>query len=296
MNPVTGRKFSWSWRFAEFQEAALATYSALERDSGLSLLRRRYLARSLRTPADIEAWSLRMERPPFHEVMREPVDGAGFPWLRDAPVLGVLDPVWQVDTRQVIEAVATCCGPWRKGEVRADRELVLEDGIIPIPGEVPVLLAIGGAHSGLLPLRPFKGEALIIRSEDLPEDHIIHHHLKVVPLGDRLFWTGSHDTWDWDTPAPTPEADSSLRARLDQWFRIRYEVVHSLAGIRPASTRRRPLAGPLPGVPNTWVINGLGTKGASLAPMVADDLYRQVMEEHAGDPDFQWPWRDEAPG
>jgi glycine oxidase len=291
MNPVTGRRYSWSWRFDAMLQEALAEYGALEQASDMRLLFRRSLWRSLFTDRDQEQWTMRMGEEPYRSLMQAPLDGTAFPFLRNAPSMGGIDPVWQVDLPAAVEAVARVCGPWSKGNWLPERTLLLEDGgLIHLPDTIPVFLCLGSDPWPQLPLKPFKGEALIIRTNDLPRDMIIHHKLKVVPLAHDRFWVGSRDSWDWPHPGPEPEARIAITHSLDLWYDIRYEVESALAGIRPSSERRRPFAGPLPGKTNLWILNGLGTKGASLAPLVAGDLVRQFLGEDAGDPELRWPW------
>jgi glycine oxidase len=291
MNPVTGRRFTLSWRFGEMLKESLALYGKLEHHAETPLLHKRSLLRTLFTERDQEQWMLRMGSPGYQELMRAPLSSVSFPFLRDAPTVGLIQPVWQVDLPAVVRAVSAFCGPWIKGKWLPERTLELADGNREdLPDAIPVFLCSGAASFPLLPLKPFKGEALIIRSHDLPADRIIHHKLKVVPLGKERYWVGSRDSWSWKDTGPENDTSQVICQTLDQWFDIRYQVEEVLAGIRPSSVRRRPFAGRLPGTSHTWVLNGLGTKGASLAPLVSADLVRQFLGEEEGDPELRWPW------
>jgi len=297
MNPVTGRNFTLSWRFRELLEEALSVYRSLERKAQMPLLHRSILLRSLPTPAEENGWCIRLADPAYAEFMSEPVQGQDLPFLKGVRSLGVIDPVWRVDMQAVVEAVRLLCPAVVVGHIDKDRKLTVNGALLDIPGNKSLVLATGAGREmadGLgLPLRPFKGESLIISSPDLPEDRIIYHDLKVVPLGSARFWVGPSDPRDSSLDGPTPGARSDLIHRFESMFDVRYTVQSHEAGVRPASVRRRPFAGRIPGSANDWVINGLGTKGASLAPFAARSLVQALLGKAPPDPELTWPWPEQ---
>ena len=50
-----------------------------------------------------------------------------------------------------------------------------------------------------------------------------------------------------------------------------------MAGLRPTSHDRRPVVGLLPDKPQVGVLNGLGTKGVSLAPYFAHQFAESLI-------------------
>lgn len=296
MNPVTGRNFTLSWKFRELLEEALSTYRLLEERSKSTLLHRAILWRSLPTPSEENGWCIRLGDPLYSEYMSEPVPPSDHPFLKGARSLGVIDPVWRVDMPGVVEAVRTMVPSVIEGFVTSDRKLVAQDVILDIPSTTALVWATGAdreiAKAFALPLRPFKGEAMIISSPDLPEDRIIYHDLKVVPLGGARFWVGPSDPKQAVDIGPTYAARMDLVQRFEKAFDVSYEVQTQEAGIRPASVRRRPFAGQIPGLAHTWLINGLGTKGASLAPWAARHLVTAITGKGPVEPELNWPWKD----
>lgn len=280
MNPITGRKFVYSWLFDRFEAQALTTYKNLQSDQ-FPILHRLSLLKGLATPGDVNNWCLRLGEAPYTSYMHEPVSAQLLPCLRRVEQLGLISPVYRVDMTQAIQAVEVKWGKSHFGLLHSPRVLQTHSGMMPIPERLPVILAIGAPVDpvqGLdLPLSPYQGQALLIRSSDLPSDRIIHHKLKVVPYGGDTFWVGTYDQWDDLTEFPTPVGNTNIRMLLETFFDIRYEVIGHLSGIRPAGKTRRPFAGVLPTSPNTFVINGLGTKGASLAPLMVKTLCESIL-------------------
>jgi glycine/D-amino acid oxidase-like deaminating enzyme len=117
-----------------------------------------------------------------------------------------------------------------------------------------------------LPMEGAKGELLIIRIPDFPEDLVLKHKIFIAPLGNGYFWSGA--TYDWGFPDvyPTPAKAAFLKAQLMEILSGDFEILDHRAAVRPTVKDRRPLIGFHPRFPRLAVFNGLGTKGASLAP------------------------------
>lgn len=81
-------------------------------------------------------------------------------------------------------------------------------------------------------------------------------------------------TYNWRQPVPetSPEGLADLTSELDQVLKANYRVLRHQAGVRPAIADRRPVVGLLPGCNRIGILNGLGSKGTSLAPWLASNL------------------------
>ncbi|TAD92715.1 MAG: FAD-binding oxidoreductase, partial [Bacteroidetes bacterium] len=74
----------------------------------------------------------------------------------------------------------------------------------------------------------------------------------------------------------------AFRAETEQWLRqtVRqaYSILHHWAAIRPATIDRRPLVGMHPTLPRVGILNGMGTKGVSLAPFFGKQLAQHLLD------------------
>ncbi len=111
-----------------------------------------------------------------------------------------------------------------------------------------------------------KGEVLIAKIPNLKSEMIIKNGLTIAPLGEELFWIGSTFTWKEENDLPSNEGKEILIAKLKNAVTIPFEIVQHLAAFRPTVFDRRPLIGAHPEFNNYLIFNGLGSKGASLAP------------------------------
>jgi len=134
-----------------------------------------------------------------------------------------------------------------------------------------------------LPFAPNKGEALIAEIPGLPNDHIYKKSVLLVPLQQDkdLFWVGSNYLWDFTHVDPTPEFRNNTDAILSEWLKIPFRIIDHRAGIRPATLERRPFVGMHPHYAAIGILNGMGTKGCSLAPFFARQLVNHLLFNEA---------------
>lgn len=130
-------------------------------------------------------------------------------------------------------------------------------------------------YFNLLPFAPNKGEVLIVEIHGLPQTTIFKKGMMLVPLATPgLWWVGSTYAWKFDNADPTIEFREKTASLLKDWLRVPFKIISHLSGIRPATLERRPFVGFHPLHPNIGILNGMGTKGCSLAPFFA----RQVVD------------------
>jgi glycine/D-amino acid oxidase-like deaminating enzyme len=148
-----------------------------------------------------------------------------------------------------------------------------------------------------LPFAPNKGEALIVEIPGLEdrisgEDRMGNEHriggsgedriggprlifkkgISLAPWQDGLYWVGSSYEWSFANREPTAVFRERTEATLAEWLKLPVRTVRHIASIRPATLERRPFAGFHPVYPAIGILNGMGTKGGSLAPYFARQL------------------------
>lgn len=137
-----------------------------------------------------------------------------------------------------------------------------------------------GMHSNpyfnTLPLDGTKGELFIIKAEKLVIDCIVNTSIFIIPLGNSLYKVGATYNWKDKTNAPTTEAKYELVARLQEILNCDFEIVKHFAGIRPTVRDRKPLIGTHKTFKNIHLLNGLGTRGVMLAPIMSLSLFNYI--------------------
>jgi glycine/D-amino acid oxidase-like deaminating enzyme len=130
----------------------------------------------------------------------------------------------------------------------------------------------------LLPFAPNKGEALVIESEELTNEHIFKKGLMLAPLAEKnSYWVGSNYQWEFTDDQPSAEFYQHASSVLNGWLKQPYRVLDHRAAVRPATIERRPFVGLHPHCPQVGILNGMGTKGTSLAPFFASQLVQHLV-------------------
>lgn len=91
-------------------------------------------------------------------------------------------------------------------------------------------------------------------------------------VSESIWWVGSSYNWEFNHSAPTKLFRQKTEQLLKEWLKIPFTITAHLSGIRPATLERRPFVGLHPLYPAIGILNGMGTKGCSLAPYFAKQL------------------------
>ena len=272
ITPITGQRCTPSWRIQELLPLAIQTYSEFSEDGkGLwrTILQRRILQNE--TVANY-----------FHERLRNgEYDGISVTHNNTTEIDGILSPYGFYDMQQ-------CVIVNMLGVVQYLREYLLSQGVEFIDSTVKVnnellfntyeqyLWCIGNSTSNelwnWLPLLPSKGETLTVRIENWNADYVVNAGIWIAPLGSGLYKIGSTNVWDDFTLETTQQAREHLLSAATKLLGCTIHVVSQNAGIRPATQHRLPFVGPHPKYPQHCIFTGLGAKGASFAPFVAQCL------------------------
>ncbi|MGV0925336.1 NAD(P)/FAD-dependent oxidoreductase [Empedobacter tilapiae] len=125
-----------------------------------------------------------------------------------------------------------------------------------------------------LPIIGVKGEVLKIKTEaNLPEA-VVKGKEFLMPLESNQYFVGA--TYDRDSVnyEITDEAKEYLVNGVKQFLNEEVEVVEQHASIRPTVVDRRPIIGAHPAYQQLICLNGMGTRGTMLAPVMVDELYQ----------------------
>jgi glycine/D-amino acid oxidase-like deaminating enzyme len=130
-----------------------------------------------------------------------------------------------------------------------------------------------------LPMQEAKGELLTIYAPILDINFLLKAGLFVLPLGNNLFTVGATFNWKDKSKLPSEEGKQELIAKLESFISAPYQIVDHTAGIRPTTIDRRPFVGKHPVYHNMAVLNGLGTRGVMIAPVMAKALYNHLEKD-----------------
>ena len=280
INPITGRRLVKSAGVDEGLPLARATYRELEAALGVSLWRefrvRRLFADERERRVLVEKQA-RGELAPFAGA----ADAAGF-WIEGAA---------RVDLPALLDAARTrwqARGQWREMTASIADEATRHALVIDATG-------IAGARSSgsiradsvppgqarrsafdFVPWEFSKGEILTLAVDGLAPDVVLNRGHWVLPLGPGMAAVGATHEPGVTDPAPTAAARGLLEASAAALLARPFTVIAHAAGVRVNLPDKRPVAGRHPADPRLGILNGLGAKGALLAPCLARQWTQQV--------------------
>jgi hypothetical protein len=127
-----------------------------------------------------------------------------------------------------------------------------------------------------LPFALNKGEAMLVEIEGLPQNLAFKKGMSLVPYRENIFWLGSSYQWSFENDQPSDLFRIQAEDWLKHFVKLPYRVLEHFAAIRPATLERRPFVGFHPAFPQVGILNGMGTKGCSLAPYFAKQLVEKI--------------------
>ena len=132
-----------------------------------------------------------------------------------------------------------------------------------------------------LPLKPAKGETLLCQSPTLKLPQKLYHHKKwLLPYPDGSFRIGATYEESDLSDAPTEGKRDELLGAARKALKVdhRVDITAHLAGIRPSTVDSRPIIGAHPAGLGLYLLNGLGSKGASTAPLITQQLTELILK------------------
>ncbi|HEY9177032.1 MAG TPA: FAD-binding oxidoreductase [Flavipsychrobacter sp.] len=280
INPVTGRRVVTTWMIDELLPFAINAYDEIGRELGREIAAETSMINFHTSEQMQSSWYNRIAEGSEYISNINDVD-AYSKHFHVSYGAGLTFPCLQVDLNLLLQG-------WRQRLI--DKGCLLEEcfdvdkiqisngGIVYNDVTAEKLIFCNGVNGfdnnyfRKLPFTLNKGEALIIEIEGLPPSAIYKHGISLVPIGDNRFWAGSSFDWAYDHPHPTDAFRADVENALRRWLKLPYKVLEHKAAIRPGSVERRPFVGLHPAFPSIGIMNGMGTKGCSLAPYFAHEF------------------------
>lgn len=282
INPITGRNYTLSYKIPELIAAAKEEYGAIEQVLNCRVLHDQRITRTLTNIGNENQWLAKANRKDHAEYMGPLKDGSLYDPKTEAVHMyaEVLNGL-RLDVKLLVTKykeylqkesryteVASVDPYTRLDEEKYSHHIFCEGWRV-----------ILNPLFSYLPFEPAKGEVLIIKCSELKLNTALKNGVFIIPIGGDQYWVGS--TYDWKTKdeSPTVKKREYLIKVLDKVLKVPYTIVKHEAAIRPCVKDRKPIIGRHPLRTNCILFNGLGTKGASLAPYFSRQLVQHLITE-----------------
>ena len=283
INPITGRRFKVAWMFEDLRQKAISIYGELERFLEIDILRSRPLVKVFYTEEESKRWKRKRTNAEFASLIgKVEKPFSDFDLLNNAIGTAQINSSLQIDIVNLIGSYRA----WLMDNKRLKVGSFSLDGISYTGSgyswsdiEFEKLVFCGGAadrENSLfqdLPFKLSKGQAFVAEIKRDLNDFIIKGEVFVVPLPENeLYWIGTHNNWEFDHSDPDSNAREILEKKLRNTLNLDFNIREQVAGIRPATSDRKPFLGRHSQLTHVYIFNGLGTKGASWAPYWSEKM------------------------
>ncbi|MBL4652695.1 MAG: FAD-binding oxidoreductase [Flavobacteriales bacterium] len=137
-----------------------------------------------------------------------------------------------------------------------------------------------GAKNPLFSWLPFnlsKGDILTLKNNDYLSKDILNNGNFYLPTNDGVIKMGSTYNWNDLSYEKDEEGKKTLLEKAQKTLSGKTELINHQVGIRPTVKDRRPFLGRHPKHNNAYIFNGLGTKGAMLAPYFSEQMMEFIV-------------------
>ena len=280
INPLTGRRIVKTWMIDELLSFLIPAYEELGNELNIKAIEKKNLIDFHPTPQMKIAFDERVKE--NADLLFHPDDQWQYQNIFNYELgFGEVDPCYVVNLKEILPA-------WRK-KLLSNNQLLEEDfeitelkqadaGINYKNIKAEKIFFCDGIHSSQNPFfknLPFalnKGEAILIEATGIPSTHIFKKGMMLTSIQKDLFWLGSNYLWEFPDDQPTEQFRKQTELLVRSWLKVPFKIVDHKASVRPANIERRPFVGFHPTYKNLGILNGMGTKGCSLAPFFAKQL------------------------
>lgn len=293
INPVTGRRIVKTWMIDELMPFAWNAYTNVGKTLSISCIAEKPIIDCFTTPQMRLAFTERYEKDQqFLSLPNNEKD-----WLEYLQYdfgYGLIQPAYLVDLQLLL-------GSQRKklaaaGQLLEERfdaaQLITKENSVEYKdiraGKIIFCDGIGGYSNPFFPNLPYglnKGEMLLVEFPEFPVTHIVKKGYTLVPWAENIFWLGSTYLWEFEDELPTKGFYQFAENWLKQTIKMPFTIIDHRASVRPATLERKPFVGLHPANDKIGILNGMGTKGCSLAPFFAKQLVDHLLHDEPIMPD-----------
>ncbi len=293
VNPITGKNFVLSWRINDFLPVARRVYDEISKKLGIQAYVEANVVRTLATPADENIWLSKSAEPITKKYIVEHQDVSEFEGkVQPSFAYGELTHSFHVNWRQILEGFREL---WKASgaylsEKFDHQQLNITTSSYQYRGlsfnEIVFCEGFKGKDNPFFPnvgLTPSKGDVLLVRIQGAPFTKMYKDGIFIVHQYDDVYWAGSDYKWNCESDTPDPEAYEMIYGELKRILKIPFEVIDHIAAIRPTMRSRRPVFKVHETYNGMYFFNGLGTKGSSMGPYLAQQFSNYIIHKNPED-------------
>ncbi len=285
INPTVLKRFNPVWKSDEFINNALDHYQSIQDLIKTKVIYTIPILRVLDNTREQNEWVVASSKTPLEKylnnllVPRDKFQGISAPFN-----FGEVLKSARVDNKTLLSAYVKKIIPnqFIEGKIDYAQLKINTDGIEYKGIQAKKIVFCEGYQSvnnpffNYLPLIGSKGEMLIIKCDRLQENVIFKGPIFLSPIGEKKFWVGATFNREDKTTSITEKGKKWLINKLDKFLNLPYQILDHKAQIRATVIDRRPLLGVHPRYSNLFILNGMGTRGVLMSPLLSHWLFEYI--------------------
>ena len=276
-NPITGRNSVKTWNFETLFYELEEFYLKVEKKIGKKILHKKDIYRPYKSNKNANEWNEKISNINFKNYIKAEVRSKKSKILYDELGGIITTKSGYLDVNKyILESKKYFHNIERYKKYKLNEESIIKNNnIIQIKNwkSKHIIMCIGIKETknlfSYLPFKKLYGTSIIIRTK-LKIMEIINKGLSIVPTSNGLKNVGS--TYQKNNNNGLQE----LIDKLSKLLKKKYTIIDEKNGVRPATKDRRPFVGKHRFFNNLYILNGLGTKGVSLAPYCSKELFNNI--------------------
>ncbi|GEQ85439.1 FAD-dependent oxidoreductase [Patiriisocius marinistellae] len=292
LNPTILKRFTAAWNAVEFLDTAIPFYKTIENRLSIKIVNSYPVYRILNNIEEQNNWIVASDKKELSRFLSSEILKNENKFVVAPFGLGEVNDAAKINPIQLINLYRTFLkdNNHHVSEAFRYKELhISEEKVIYNNFEAEKIVFAEGAgviNNPFFPLSispnrdkvfvPNKGEYVIIKAPQLKLNAILKGGMMLIPLGGHLYKVGASYGRDEIDVHTTQKAQESIVEKLDKMIDCDYEIVNQVAGVRPTVKDRKPLIGTLLQHKNVAFLNGLGTRGLSMAPLLSQYLFNYL--------------------
>ena len=284
VNPIVLKRFNPIWKAKEFLDYALPFYYNLEEWLQTQIIHQLPIYRILNDIKEQNNWSIAASRTSLEKYLNQQlIPKDKFPEVSAPFAFGEVIQSARVDIITLLTCYIKKIIPHQFISEKLDHKALIVGEDVEYKNIKARQIVFCEGYQGVknpyfnyLPLIGSKGEILIIKCEHLTEKVIFKGPIFLSPMGDKTFWVGATFNKMDKTTKLSEKGKEWLIIKLKQFLKLPFQILDHKAQIRATVIDRRPLIGRHPKYDKIYLLNGLGTRGVLMAPLLSNWLFRFI--------------------
>lgn len=287
INPIVLKRFKPFWNALEFYDEAVDFYKDIQRCSNEVILTEKRILRIFSSIEEQNDWFNVSERPVLNKFL-EPHIIDHHPNLKADLKLGLMKNAFLVNAGKLLcFFYESYHDKFDKVHTKFDHSRLIFKKDHYQYGDLSFRSVIfteghkviNNPFFSYLPIYGNRGDYLIFRSTELKVNELVKGKEFLIPLGNDLYKFGA--TFDRNLLTDkTPLAyKKTLKRSLESLINVKFEVVRFESGVRPNVKDRKPILGQHPAHKNMFIMNGFGSRGLFMSPLLSKWMLKHLESE-----------------